>query len=312
VAATRRAASAAATAPADDGRQGDAELAYAVHSGTELAYAGQSEAELAFTDQSEATASDAAIAAVAAAAATAGNGDEPADDDWREQLRDRCVHAFWRVFAAMTRSRRRHRRRRRRRNTDDNGQDVDSRGGTRAFRDANETLHAAIERKAPSRELLGMLVSNPHSATFRDAAFGGDLPLHVALDNVSSAEVIRELLTAHPPAAAVEDADGFLPLHTALITAACNDVVTAVMVAHPEGCHVSNAKGNSAVHLAAKHGASDDIFASLLAASPSTAATLNDAGYLPLHLAVRKRASSVMVRKLLEVHPAGAQVNPKP
>jgi len=116
---------------------------------------------------------------------------------------------------------------------------------------------AIMKTKGPqaSEEVILYLVEHcPSAAGIPDK--DGDLPLHIALYNVSSLAVVRALLRAHPQAAQMPAPDGFLPLHLAVesnLHGGAEEIVHEVLAAYPaaaelpgEAEHLSQVRSRAA------------------------------------------------------------------
>jgi ankyrin repeat protein len=71
-------------------------------------------------------------------------------------------------------------------------------------------------------------------ATKVEAEYGGTLPLHEAVLNKASHEIIMMLYEAHPEAITVQNENYWSPLHEALRVKAFNEIFKMLVNANPE------------------------------------------------------------------------------
>lgn len=124
-------------------------------------------------------------------------------------------------------------------------------------------------------------------------------PLHIACENGAPIQIIKLLLTAHPPAAQIVGGHHErLPLHCLLAsyiitnnnTTPSESIVAALIEAYPGACRAVDKYGNLPIHLAcqAAH-ISDAIFTSILSMNPEGAYARNLSGQYPLHIAAANK-----------------------
>jgi hypothetical protein len=118
-------------------------------------------------------------------------------------------------------------------------------------------------------------------------------PLHIACESGAPIQIIKLILSAHPPAAQI--IGGLydrLPLHCLLAatTIPSESIVAALIEAFPGACRVTDKNGNLPIHLAcqAAH-VSDAIFTSILSMYPEGAYARNTSGQYPLHIAAANK-----------------------
>jgi len=74
-------------------------------------------------------------------------------------------------------------------------------------------------------------------------------PLHTAIELNASDEVILAVLRGSLGSASVSESRR-LPLHSAIVNQCSLEVITQLIIAYPDGCKVPNENGDSALHLA--------------------------------------------------------------
>eukprot|EP00984_Skeletonema_dohrnii_P025471 scaffold14642_cov83-Skeletonema_dohrnii-CCMP3373.AAC.5 len=196
--------------------------------------------------------------------------------------------------------------------------------------------------KDPSVEDAKAFIENHPDALMGIEDREGDIcvPLHTAIYDRASDEVILLLLEACPQAAAAKDVDGHLPLHSAIDTMCSEEVIAALLNAHP-GAASEKKKWtkNLPLHDALINDASEGIILSLIKAYPQAAAEktwgsgkflfpgllferflevnasddlmreickVRIDGLLPLGVVLTKRSSDDIVLAVLEAYPEAA------
>ena len=121
-------------------------------------------------------------------------------------------------------------------------------------------------------------------------------PLHIACESGAPIQIIKLLLSAHPPAAQI--IGGLydrLPLHCLLAATTINTIPSESIVAtlietFPGACRVTDKNGNLPIHLACQAAnVSDAIFTSILSMYPEGAYARNTSGQYPLHIAAANK-----------------------
>ena len=159
-------------------------------------------------------------------------------------------------------------------------------------------LHTAISNKASS-EVVGVL---QNSIPF---------PLHDAVRNRFPAEVIKLLADAFPKSCQEKDKDEYLPLHYAVRTSAPVEVVKLLLDVYPQGCQEKDTYGYFPLHVAVSKQASVEVVKLLLGAYPEGSQQKGKDGYLPLHYAVSNKATDDVVMVLVGVYPQACEEKDK-
>jgi hypothetical protein len=107
-------------------------------------------------------------------------------------------------------------------------------------------LHVACKRAPVDPRLIKLLVKySPEAAAEADKF--GRIPLHYALENSCSQEVVKHLLRACPNAARAQDHEGTTPLHLACRFGHSTIVIGAILELNPSSCIMVTADGTTAL-----------------------------------------------------------------
>ncbi len=134
------------------------------------------------------------------------------------------------------------------------------------------------------------------------------IPLHLALREKTSFDVINMLLKVYPKAAELKDEDTNLPLHIAIQTAASNDVIKMLLEAYPKVAMVQDHWGCLPLCHAVHLGAPSDVIDLLFKAYPHAANVQDIDGCLPLHVACEFFDISLdleVLNIIVSTHPEG-------
>lgn len=105
-------------------------------------------------------------------------------------------------------------------------------------------LHECCKHQPPVSVIKALLVAN--FSALRRRGKNGLTPLHYAVSNDASAEVVKMLILSHPFVTRMRDEiDNALPLHLAAETGASQDVLLEILTAHPEGIYIRDNKGKT-------------------------------------------------------------------
>eukprot|EP00984_Skeletonema_dohrnii_P037813 scaffold40312_cov155-Skeletonema_dohrnii-CCMP3373.AAC.1 len=175
---------------------------------------------------------------------------------------------------------------------------------------SREKLFEVLSKGEPNAEDVQALIDKDASAVKEQE--DGLLPLHTAVLNNASVEVMRVLLKADPSATnemgTFKD-EVMLPLHFAICESL--DIVQALIDVYPKVVEARiTGEGKLPLSLSLEYGASDDVVLAVLAAYPNAAedcGTNDDISLLPLFTAIRKKRSLDIVKELLKVYPEGAE-----
>jgi len=177
---------------------------------------------------------------------------------------------------------------------------------------SREKLFELLSKGEPNAEDVQALIDKDASAVKEKK--DGLLPLHTAVLNNASVEVLHVLLKADPSATNEMGTfkDGvMLPLHFVLCERRSLDIVQALLDVYPKGVEARiTGEGKLPLSLSLDYGASDDVVLAVLAAYPNAAedcGTNDDISLLPLLTAIRKKRSLDIVKELLKVYPKGAE-----
>ena len=173
--------------------------------------------------------------------------------------------------------------------------------------DANgsQPLHWAMYNQA-SAELIQLLLEFHGDAT-KHAGLGGMLPLHFGMESGAPIASIEALLNADPSAAEHPDKDGMLPLHVGTSLHAFTESVLAVLDAFPEAAAMPSQKdGNLPLHHGMENGALEAVILAVLQANLDAAKQKNSAGHLPLNLGMMCHAPAACIAAVLQANPSAA------
>lgn len=164
---------------------------------------------------------------------------------------------------------------------------------------------AAADTRASDADALSRLAQDPASAS--KAGPDGMLPVHIAIKQRSSVNLVAALLEAYPQGASAADGKGRLPIHWAGERASEGPIVLALLAAYRAGAAAIDGEGKLPVHLAAASRASPDAVVALLEAHPEGARTADASAYrLPLHYAAVRKGNVECIHALLAAHPPAA------
>ena len=138
---------------------------------------------------------------------------------------------------------------------------------------SREKLFELLSKGEPNAEDVQALIDKDASAVKEKK--DGLLPLHTAVLNNASVEVMRVLLKADPSATNEMGTfkDGvMLPLHFVLCERRSLDIVQALLDVYPKGVEARiTGEGKLPLSLSLDYGASDDVVLAVLAAYPNAA-----------------------------------------
>jgi len=186
------------------------------------------------------------------------------------------------------------------------GQNIDLDNVKNKDKDGKLPLHLALENKATFEVISALLAAYPEAVKEKDKY--GRFPLHSAAENKATFEVISALLTAYPEAAKEKDDDGKLPLHHAVVSEAMFEVISALLTAYPEAVKEKDKDGSLPFCYAVVSEATVEVISALLTAYPEAAK--EKASYLrmlPLHLALENKATFEFIFALLTAYPGAAK-----
>lgn len=114
---------------------------------------------------------------------------------------------------------------------------------------------------------------------------GGNLPLHIAVQNKPRAEIIEFFIDQYPTSPKLRNKVGALPIHLALEQRASAQVIDVLLKANPD-CIRQSFNSKMPLHIACEAGASLDVIEMLLECDESVANVVGAEGQCPLHFAV--------------------------
>jgi len=135
----------------------------------------------------------------------------------------------------------------------------------------------------------------------------GTLPLHLALIETMSLEVIQFLLQAWPDAVRELDEDGCLPLHIAFMQSCTEDVIQVLAHSWPESCQIPNKQDELALHLAC-HYKSSELICNLLDCYPQAVRCKDNYLQLPIHIVCSRGMDLEVIEHLVRAWPESIQI----
>ena len=142
------------------------------------------------------------------------------------------------------------------------------------------------------------------------------LPLHIALNQECSEEIISSLVIAYQDGLKVKNNDGELPLHLAIRKRCSFDIIKGLVKAYPDGAQVQDHRdslcrtskaGGLPLHIAILHfvdgricNSDVEVLKFMLEAYPEGTECEDGDGMLPLHSAVRERCPLKVIKMLVE------------
>eukprot|EP00547_Thalassionema_nitzschioides_P011766 CAMPEP_0194258658 /NCGR_PEP_ID=MMETSP0158-20130606/41728_1 /TAXON_ID=33649 /ORGANISM="Thalassionema nitzschioides, Strain L26-B" /LENGTH=648 /DNA_ID=CAMNT_0038998139 /DNA_START=73 /DNA_END=2016 /DNA_ORIENTATION=- len=110
-------------------------------------------------------------------------------------------------------------------------------------------LHEVCKNQPPVSVIKTLLLANLPALRMR--GINGLTPLHYAVSNYASAEIVKILILSYPFITRMRDeVDHALPLHLAAETGASRDVVLEILTAHPEGIYIRDMKDKTSMDYA--------------------------------------------------------------
>jgi ankyrin repeat protein len=144
----------------------------------------------------------------------------------------------------------------------------------------------------------------PKALQYKDKT--GRTPLHVAIYNSCTTDVISELVQQHTPAVQEIDDDGNYPLHLACSRSHwCHEVVGPLIDSFPWALQHVNKHGRYPLHIAIGN-QSIEVVMKLIKLFPMAIEHKDNDGYYPLHRACQWRSCEELTMKLIEVFPFAA------
>lgn len=171
-------------------------------------------------------------------------------------------------------------------------------------------LHWATcaKRHVPENVVRAMVEAYPEACHQRDGY--GALPLHGAVANGRSLEIVDLLVDQFPRACRV--ADGYynlLPLQLAAVHRASAPVLNAVLQRYPRACSRADLAGRLPLHLAIENGVEELAILKLIEVYPKACRKQDKATHLPLHTACKSAASPGVVHALLKAKGASHAIS---
>jgi hypothetical protein len=165
-------------------------------------------------------------------------------------------------------------------------------------------IHYAVRFNQPPIDTLNYLIHrSPLSLEAWDLQKRS--PLHTACANIGNADQVIQFLLKETPfhVLSTPDKGGNLPLHLALNNQKCSlELVKSLVDSHEKLLALKTRTGELPLKLAQKRGFSDDIQGYILSKTPADEITTE---YLPLALRTAKSSSALpLIKRLMEENPA--------
>jgi ankyrin repeat protein len=119
-------------------------------------------------------------------------------------------------------------------------------------------LHLAVENGA-SYEVIKVLMGHSASVLCMKKTFSGATPLHLAVYHNASLSVIQTLVEAHPMALRLVDSKGRLPLHVASSRGADFATFVYLVRTYHDSVKIKDKRGRTAYDVARKHKQPSDV-----------------------------------------------------
>jgi len=138
------------------------------------------------------------------------------------------------------------------------------------------------------------------------------LPLHQACALHAPKDAIHALIKAYPKGVQeIETAFKRLPLHIACQHGSSADVVELMLSYDPLSGQTEDIFGRTPIHFACSNGAPPDVIDAFLLADASIASYPDNAGWLPIHVACHMGVSTESIQKLLDANPRSVNAKTK-
>jgi ankyrin repeat protein len=171
-------------------------------------------------------------------------------------------------------------------------------------------IHHAVSTRTEagcSVDMLNYLI-NLNPATLCRKDYDGNLPLHCALNNHSSLEMITQMLLAYPEAVGMRDGNGTLPMNMAIKLGMSADTIRVLAVASSDcGVIASSSGDENPILVAIQSSACLSVVQTLVHTFPYLLSDRDDQGMLPLHHAIKESPSRAVRELLLHERPVAAQ-----
>lgn len=116
-------------------------------------------------------------------------------------------------------------------------------------------LHLATKFHLSDEVIAYVLVKTPGAVLSQD--YFNRLPLHYAISNIASVDMVKKLIATHPITVRAGDDIGWTPLHVACSHSPSLDIVKFILGSFPEGIVLKTNKGLTPVGCA-RQNTSDD------------------------------------------------------
>mmetsp|Transcript_15749 Transcript_15749/g.29842 ORF Transcript_15749/g.29842 Transcript_15749/m.29842 type:complete len:485 (-) Transcript_15749:112-1566(-) len=173
----------------------------------------------------------------------------------------------------------------------------------------------AIACSAPhppeTKRLLISLLLKHGQAAVSIPDFDQSLPVHIASRSKESFEVMRDLLAANPLTAKEQDKHGRTPLHWAIQNNASKEVIDMLLRSFPSGAGLAENKyGFTPLAVALHQGAEVPVISSLLSSHPEACLIKDKHGSLPIHTACKKLSqnSPISIEMLATAYPESTKI----
>ncbi|KAG7343441.1 ankyrin repeat domain protein [Nitzschia inconspicua] len=179
-----------------------------------------------------------------------------------------------------------------------------ARGNAINQRDINgdTPLHIAIKNSLSENVVTFLLYEYPNGAKIPDKQ--GHLPLHHAIRNQFSEDLLVNLLGANSDAVRMKFGDeGFLPLHLAMKYRAGSSFVSALIEQNDKVVSMKTSDGSTPLLMALKYDADFDSFVSVLSLYKGAWKVGDEEEMIPLHIALMRGAPKTIIATLIDAGP---------
>ena len=167
-------------------------------------------------------------------------------------------------------------------------------------------LHIALDNEASLDIIQALIEIYPEATSIKEDIYGM-LPIHIACTKPVTVKLVESLLQFYIEGAAVTDNDRCLPLHYAIRKRATKDVIQFLHEAYSSGTMTEDANGWLPLHLACWKNLPSDVILSLFDSNKEAASRSNSDGWLPIHFAAETGLSEEVFVSLLTANPYGIE-----
>jgi serine/threonine protein kinase len=171
-------------------------------------------------------------------------------------------------------------------------------------------IHLALKDKVSAEIVVKLLALYPEASREKSVADPtGRFPLHLACANQAPLSVVSALMNQYPEAVRIKNENnGLLPLQIACGNKSSVEVIKALLAAYPEAAREKNSVGSLSLHLTCQFEASSEAILAVLASYPEAAGVKDDYWWYPLQLLCQKQSISIeCIEKLFAAYPEAAR-----